>query len=117
MTKHIDLAQVESLAASGLTNEQIALALGISRSNHFQRKKENKDYLDAIKRGEAKGVAKVANALFQNAMSGNTTAQIFYLKNRSCESWSDRVENHMTGDGSVLPTKVQLVARIDSSDD
>ncbi len=36
----IDLKQVESLAANGLTQEQIACALGISESTLTKRKKE-----------------------------------------------------------------------------
>ena len=47
---------------------------------------------DAIKRGEAKGLAKVTNSLFKSANEGNVTAQIFYLKNRDVNSWADRVE-------------------------
>ena len=38
---HIDLKQVESLAANGLTHEQIAAALGISESTLTKRKKES----------------------------------------------------------------------------
>ena len=36
----IDLKQVESLAANGLTQEQIASALGISESQHYTKEKE-----------------------------------------------------------------------------
>lgn len=98
MTKKIDLSTVESLAAQGLTNEQIALALGISRSTHFQKKKDESDYSDAIKRGQAKGLAKVTNALFQNAVSGNTTAQIFFLKNRAPNQWADVQKGEFEGE-------------------
>jgi hypothetical protein len=34
----------------------------------------------------------VESALFQNAMSGNVTAQIFWLKNRKPERWNDKRE-------------------------
>lgn len=88
MTVSIDLKQVEAFAAQGMTNEQIARALGISRATHFKKKKEESDYLDAIKRGEAKGIATVTNALFINAKNGNLGAQCFYLKNRA--GWSDK---------------------------
>lgn len=95
MTHQIDLDKVEALAAQGLTNEQIALALGISRATHFAKKKAESDYSDAIKRGQAKGIAKVSNALFQNAVSGNTTAQIFFLKNRAPDEWKDKSEQNI----------------------
>ncbi len=37
---HIDLKQVESLAANGLTQEQIAAALGISETTLTPKKKK-----------------------------------------------------------------------------
>ena len=54
-----------------------------------------RDFDEAIKKGEALGVSRVANALYESAtIDKNVTAQIFYLKNRS-ENWSDRQEvNH-----------------------
>ena len=89
----LDLKQVESLAAQGLTKEQIALALGIGTSTLYDRQNTDPEFLEAVKRGQALGVAKVVNALFQGAMSGNTTAQIFYLKNRA--GWADKQETDM----------------------
>ena len=90
MTVEIDLKKVEAFAAQGMTNEQIAHALGISRATHFKKKKEESDYLDAVKNGQAKGIATITNALFNNAKSGNLGAQCFYLKNRA--GWKDKSE-------------------------
>ncbi len=84
------LNKVESLAAQGLNKTQIALSIGIHIATLHKKKAENNDLNDAIKRGEAKGVATIANALFVNAKAGNTTAQIFFLLNRSPENWKDR---------------------------
>ena len=44
-----DLGQVEALAANGLTQEQIALALGISEKTLYNRKREFTEFADAIK--------------------------------------------------------------------
>ena len=93
MTVSIDLEQVERFAAQGMTNEQIAQALGIHRSTHFQKKKDESAYSDAIKKGQAKGIALITNALFDNAKSGNLGAQCFYLKNRA--GWADKVEQEI----------------------
>ena len=88
------LDKVEGFAAQGLTQEQIALSIGISTTTLFEKKNINSDFTDAIKRGQAKGVATVANALFQSATTGrNTVAQIFYLKNRASQEWKDRTEH------------------------
>ena len=41
--------------AQGLTKEQCAAALGISRSKFFEIQEQNVDFLDAIKSGEGNG--------------------------------------------------------------
>lgn len=92
-----DLKQVEELAGRGLTYEQIALALGIHVSTLHARKAADSEIFEAIQRGRAKGIESVSNALFENAMSGNVTAQIFFLKNRAPNEWMDRVEQRITG--------------------
>ena len=99
----IDIDKVEQLAAQGLGPTQIARALGGSWDTYNKNKKRSSELSDAIKRGEAKGLAEVTNALFSSAQGGNVTAQIFYLKNRDTENWMDRVEtNHTLSIGSAL---------------
>ena len=91
----IDHDKVEQLAAQGLGPSQIARALGISWDTYNKNKKRSSELSEAIKRGEARGLAKVSNSLFKSANEGNVTAQIFYLKNRAPEEWADRQEvNH-----------------------
>ena len=79
----IDLKQVESLAANGLTQEQIAAALGISETTLHQRKRDSADFAAAIKRGKAKGIALVTNKLMESIKGGNMTAMIFFLKTQA----------------------------------
>ena len=99
----IDLQQVENLAARGLNETQVAHALGIHRDTLIQRKKKYSDFADALKRGQAKGIAKIANALFEQGMNGQTAAAIFYMKNRA--GWRDKLE-HTGEDGGALVVKV-----------
>jgi len=108
----IDLAQVEGLASRGLTEGQIADSLGISQQTITRRKKKYVDFVEAIKRGHAKGVGKVANALFEQAMNGQTAAAIFYMKNRA--NWTDK-QQHTGPDGGAL--KVQIVKEYRNGDD
>jgi predicted transcriptional regulator len=84
------LARVQALARKGLSMDQIADCLGISRATLYKHKSIHADFADAIRVGQAKGVARVANALFESAMKGNVTAQIFFLKNRDMVAWQDR---------------------------
>ena len=85
------LENTRRFMAQGLTKEQCAAALGISRSKFFEIQEQNVDFLDAIKRGEAMGIEEVTNALFENAtLERDNTAIIFYLKNRA--GWVDKKE-------------------------
>ena len=84
-----DLAKVEQLASQGLTNEQIAHALGISPATLYSHKSKFLEFSEAITRGAAKGVATVTNALYNKAQTGDTTACMFYLKARG--GWSDKI--------------------------
>lgn len=100
--KEIDLAQVESLAGRGLNEGQVADALGICRDTLIRRKKKYSSFSEALKRGQAKGVAKIANALFEQGMNGQTAAAIFYMKNRA--GWADKQQYSGPGDG---PMKIE----------
>ena len=84
------LRKVEAHAAAGLTKKEIAASLGIHEATLYRKINSNREFCDAIKTGIAKGIATVANSLFKTAKAGNVTAQIFFLKNRSPDSWKDR---------------------------
>jgi len=83
----IDLAEVERLAACGLNEYEIADGLGIGVTTLERRKgeetEEGEAFREALRRGKARGIGKVANALFDKAVGGNVVAQIFYLKARA----------------------------------
>lgn len=97
----IDLKQVEALAANGLTQQQIADSLGISVDTLYSRKRENKDFQEAIKRGKAKGIAIVTNKLMGKIKNGNTTAIIFFLKSQA--GWKEsQITEHTGLDGNPI---------------
>ena len=99
MTVSIHPEDIERLAAQGLSTKQIAHCLGIARSTLYRRRKTDCDISDALKRGRANGLAVVANALFESAVGGNVTAQIYFLKARDPKRWSDRRQTELTGRG------------------
>lgn len=70
-------AKVESLAAVGTRYEDIALYLGITRPTL------DKYYKEELKIGTIKANAAIANTLYKQALDGNTTAAIFWLKTRA----------------------------------
>lgn len=85
------LRDVEEAASRGLEKQQIARVLGIHVSTFIEKRKQYPELEEALKRGAAIGVSRVANALFLSAtVERNVTAQIFFLKNRDPERWKDR---------------------------
>lgn len=110
------LLMLESWARDGLTNEQIAYNIGVARQTFQRWIKNYSDIADALKRGKRPVDMEVENALLKNALgysysedivykdeSGNTrvrrvnryskpdtTAQIFWLKNRKPALWRDK---------------------------
>jgi transcriptional regulator with XRE-family HTH domain len=92
--------------AMDLSEKQIAELLNTSTSTISRRKTEKRHRFDnALKRGRAKAIAAVTNALYTSALDGNTTAQIFFLKNRDSGSWMDKAEvNHNLNLAEILDT-------------
>lgn len=101
------IKKVESLASQGLTKEQIARVLGIAYTTLNEKSKQFSEFSEAIKSGQAKGVATITNALFKSAKSGQVTSMIFWLKNRAPDEWKDRVPEGF-GEIPALPVSVNF---------
>ena len=87
------LKEVEEMAGRGLTISQIASCLGISPSTFYLRQAEFSEFSETIKKGQAIGLQKVTNALFENAtVERDNVAIIYYLNNRDKENWSNKHE-------------------------
>lgn len=87
-----NLILLEGWARNGLTEEQIAHNMGIGRTTLFEWKKKEPNIANALKKTKEIVDLEVENALYKNAMNGNITAQIFWLKNRRKAQWRDKVE-------------------------
>ena len=83
------LAKVEHLAARGLSQQQVCHALGFSETWWYDAKQKNSDISESFKRGQAKGLAEISNAIYEQALNGSTGAACFYLQNRDPDRWSD----------------------------
>lgn len=108
------LDEIQGWAMSGLTDEQIAMNLDIAVSTIYEYKKKYPEFSEALKKGKDIADAQVVNALFKTATGftyyeettntmgdvvqiqkyakPNTTAQIFWLKNRQSDKWRDKTE-------------------------
>lgn len=73
----------------GLTDEQIADNIGINVRTLGKWKAQYRQIGRALKRGKEHANYAVENALLKKALSGNTTAMIFWLKNNYREKYSD----------------------------
>ena len=83
------LGRVEQLATRGLSQKQVCHALGFSETWWHAKKQEFSEVGEFYKKGQAKGLAEVSNALYEQALSGSTGAACFFLKNRDPDRWSD----------------------------
>jgi predicted transcriptional regulator len=87
------LQEVEELASQGLTVNQIATCLGVSPATIYNKQAQYLEFSETIKKGKAVGLAKVTNALFENAtVNKDNVAIIYYLNNRDRENWSNKHE-------------------------
>lgn len=88
--KEENLLLLEGWARDGLTDEQIAKNIGITVSTFYEWKKKYSEISEPLKKGKEVVDYEVENALLSSALGGNTTAQIFWLKNRRPDKWRDK---------------------------
>ena len=129
------LLLIEGWARDGLTDEQIAGNMGVSRSTLNSWKDKYPDILDALKKGKEIVDRQVENALLKRALgyeyeeikekyefgelsertvtkkqvAPDTTAQIFWLKNRKPKDWRDKQErlDNTTEDNDMVKQFVE----------
>lgn len=107
-----NLLLIEGWARDGLTNDQIAQNIGITPRTLYNWAKKHVLIFQSLKRGKEVVDRQVENALFNKAigyeyteeqvipdgqivtvtkyMKPDTTAQIFWLKNRKPNQWRDK---------------------------
>lgn len=112
------LLKLEGWARDGLTDEQISRNMGIAYSTFREWKKKYSAFSAVLKRSKDVVDREVENALFKRAMGykydevtyergeevkrvtkevvPDTTAQIFWLKNRKPAEWRDKIEQQQT---------------------
>ena len=102
--KVIDRTQFENLCAIQCTKMEICSWFDVSDKtlDRWCKKEYGATFSEVFKQKRGKGVISVRRALYQNATQrGNTTAQIFWLKNHGGMSDQIRVETKEIKDGSI----------------
>lgn len=97
---------VELMAAIGIPQTSIAAALGVAPNTLA------KHFPDELANGRTRTTTKVADSLVRQALAGNITAMIFYLKTQGGWSEKTRVE-HSGNIGSLTDAELEAIARGD----
>ncbi|WP_142414404.1 transposase [Hathewaya massiliensis] len=126
------LILVGGWARNGLTDEQIAKNLGIGLTTFYKYKKEHSELSEVLKKGKEVIDFEVENALLKRALGyrykevtkeisevtgelevtkevekevlPDTTAQIFWLKNRKPQEWRDKQDIEHSGNMKINST-------------
>lgn len=91
------LEEVTNYCLLGATDEELAVFLDISVATLYRYKAKYPAFCEAIKAGKEKADAQVVASLHGQALDGNTTAAIFWLKNRRSQHWRDKVDHQHSG--------------------
>ena len=99
-----ELDMAEKLAGQGMTQSQIADAMGIHQSTLMDKKHEYPEFAEAIKRGKAKGIAHVTNKLMAKISGMDTASILFYLK---CQAnWREIPESEQSNAGNKIEINI-----------
>lgn len=89
--------RVQELALQGKTDEEIAADLDVARSTLALWKTRHPEFSDALRAWKDQADDQVEHTLYRKALSGDTTACIFWLKNRRANDWRDKREVEHSG--------------------
>ena len=130
------LALIEGWARDGLTDEQIAHNMGINVSTIYDWKSKYPEFSETLKKGKEVVDRLVENALLKRALGysytetkivhsdkdgdkvektikevvPDTTAQIFWLKNRKPKDWKDK--QYVEADEEALKKLDEVLCKI-----
>lgn len=118
--------RIRGWCLDGLIDKQIYKNMGISRTTFYKWKSENSEFADLLKRGKEIADREVENALFKSATGfigpddkyypPNTTAQIFWLKNRKKDDWKDKREQDVSITTPISETAKKVEAILKGDD-
>lgn len=100
--------QAKNYCLLGATDADLAGFFGVTERTIINWRKSHPDFDDACESGKARADALVARSLYNNACAGDTTACIFWLKNRQPQAWRDRHDINHSGKVAVDPIQLLL---------
>ena len=106
---------IELDKSGGLVNIACKNA-GIGRTTYYEWMKEDPVFKEKAQAIIHEKVDNVEGALYRDALEGNVTAQIFFLKNKRSADWKDRSYVENTVDFSKSAEKARMMAMLDDPD-
>jgi transposase-like protein len=97
----VHIPVVAFYAQEGLTVEQIAQRIGVNQATLYDWCKVHPELNEALKTTREEADSKVVQSLYKKALAGDTTAMIFWLKNRQPAKWREKQEIETTVMGDV----------------
>ena len=88
----------------GATDEKLAEFFEVNVLTINRWKKTHPEFCNSIK-SKSQADDEVEKSLYQTALEGNTTAQIFWLKNRRAKQWRDKQEVDVSGGINLFKVK------------
>lgn len=108
------LEQIVELSQNGLTNAQVAHCLRIAPQTLLKNADASEEVAAALAQGRSIGIRRVANKLFEDALEGNTRAQMFYLK--AVGGWREKEEAQVSvadrADAAFAAVEKEEMARL-----
>lgn len=94
------LSEISDWVRNGASDREVAQRLGISADSLIEYKKRFSEFSECLKNTRAYVDGKVENALLNRALAGDTTAMIFWLKNRRPKEWRETstLDANITGE-------------------
>ena len=112
--------RIQGWCRDGLIEKQIYKNMGVSKNVFYRWKNESQEFKELLKESKDTADREVENALFKSATGfvgpdekyypPNTTAQIFWLKNRKHEDWRDKRETDVNVSTPVSETALKVEA-------
>lgn len=100
---------VETLVACGVRQDVICSFIQDGQGKPISEPTLRKHFGEALAHGKSKANAAVAQSLFKNAMQGNTTAQIFWLKTQAGWKETPQRHEHSGPEGAPVPIDLRTV--------
>jgi len=89
------------LASAGLIIAEMAAAWGVSATTVYNWQKAHPEFLAALKEGADTVDDQIEQSLYKKALKGDTTAMIFWLKNRRPNRWRDQYIQRLEGEVKI----------------